>query len=105
MKISDTAFGFLSRYGSILVLASTIVGVYLVMRNIELYRAVSRSETTVRSMMVRRQQMEGVLRDFVGLASSDPVVLQVLQKHQIISVQQQPAPAQPQPPQPGAAQR
>ncbi len=95
MKISDTLFGFLSRYGSILVLASTIIGVYLVMRNIELYRSAARLENTVQTqgqvMAMRRQQVEGVLRSFASLANSDPVVLQILQKHQIIRVQPNPA--------------
>lgn len=96
MKISDTVFGLLSRYGGILVLASTIVGVYLVMRNRELDKAVVQADRDMRGMMVRRQQMEGVLRDFIGVAANDGGVLQILQKHQIVSVQQQPA-AQPQP--------
>jgi len=96
MKISDTAFGLLSRYGGILVLASTILGVYLVMRNRELDKAVVQADGQMRAMMARRQQVEGVLRDFVGVAANDAGVLQILRKHQIVSVQQQ-APAQPQP--------
>ena len=76
----------LIRYGALALLASLLVNVYAVMRYYELHRLAARVEGQFQQLAVRHQAVEGTLREFVTRVNTDPGVLQILRKSQILDV-------------------
>ena len=85
MKITESNFQMIIRYGGIALAVSCVASIYLVMRHIEVYRDASRAEAQYQQTAMRQQVLQGVLQDFLVQAKTDPKVLEILQRNQVIA--------------------
>lgn len=88
MTIRPQVVNLLIRYGAILLFAIALVDVYCVMRYFELRRTSVKAEESFQQFALRRQALEGVLREFAARASTDATIMQILQRAQSTTNQQ-----------------
>jgi hypothetical protein len=86
MKITEANFQVIVRYGGIALAISCIASIYLVMRHIEVYRDAARATAQYQQAVIRQQALQGVLQDFLVRAKTDPKVLEILERNQVIAV-------------------
>jgi hypothetical protein len=89
MKITEANFQAIVRYGEIALAISCVAGIYLVIRNIELYRDASRAAAQYQQMMLRQQALQQapqrVLQEFAERAKTNPKVMEIFQRNQLIT--------------------
>lgn len=86
MKITEANFQMIVRYGGIALAISCIASIYFVMRHIEVYRDATRAAVQQQQAVMRQQAMQGVLQEFLVRAKTDPKVLEIFERNQVIAV-------------------
>jgi hypothetical protein len=86
MKLTETNFQLVVRYGGIALAVSCVAAIYLVMRYVEVYRDATRSVAQAQQLVLRQQALQGVLQDFAERAKTDLKVLEILQRNQLVAV-------------------
>jgi 3'-phosphoadenosine 5'-phosphosulfate (PAPS) 3'-phosphatase len=96
MTITEKDIQTAVNFGGAALALSVVLNIYFVMRNREVYRDQLQSEVRFQQLMVQEQALEGVAREFVSRAGSDPKLAEILQRYQIIgNTSQQPAQVKP----------
>jgi hypothetical protein len=80
--MTDRTFQLVVRYGSIVLGICLILNIWVVMRNVEVYRDAARAETQTEQMALRGQILQGVVQDFAARANSDPHIAEIFRRAQ-----------------------
>ena len=80
--MTEKKFQLLVRYGSIVLGISLILNIWVVMRNVEVYRDATRAETQTEQMALRGQILQGVVQEFAARANSDPHIAEIFRRAQ-----------------------
>lgn len=82
MKITAENFQLAVKYGGVAVAVSAVACVYMVLRNVELYRKASVAEIELQKSILGQQMMQGALQDLQAQSASDPRVAEIFRKVQ-----------------------
>lgn len=82
MKITEQNFPTLVKGGAIALVVAVVLNVYLVMRNVELYRDASKAEQQAAQLGQVLQLMQGALQDFAARAQTDPQLAALMRQMQ-----------------------
>jgi hypothetical protein len=80
--MTEKTFQLIVRYGSIALGICLILNIWVVMRNVEVYRDATRVETQTEQMALRQQILQGVVQDFAARANSDPHIAEIFRRVQ-----------------------
>ena len=80
--MTEKTFQLLVRYGSIALGICLILNIWVVMRNVEVYRDATRAETQTEQMALRGQILQGVVQEFAARANSDPHIAEIFRRAQ-----------------------
>jgi hypothetical protein len=80
--MTEKTFQLMVRYGSIALGICLILNIWLVMRNVEVYRDATRADTQTEQMALRGQILQGVVQDFAARANSDPHIAEIFRRAQ-----------------------
>jgi biopolymer transport protein ExbB/TolQ len=80
--MTEKTFQLMVRYGSIALGISLIFNIWVVMRNVEVYRDATRVEMQAKQMARREQILQEVVQDFAARANSDPQLAEIFRRAQ-----------------------
>ena len=80
--MTEKTFQLMVRYGSIVLGIGLILNIWVVMRNVEVYRDAARAETQTEQMAMRGQILQGVVQEFAARANSDPHIAEIFKRAQ-----------------------
>jgi hypothetical protein len=83
--MNEKTFQAAVRYGSILIVVGLIVNVWVVMRNVEVYRDAGKAEVKLQQLMLQQQALQGVLQEFATRSSTDPEIAGIFKRAQAMS--------------------
>ena len=88
--MTDKTFQMIVRVGAILVAISVLGNAWLVLRHWELSKRLAAStpemQQRVQELGMRQQTMQGLLQEVLARTQNNPQVVQILQRHGLISV-------------------
>ena len=85
MQLNESNFQMAVKFGAVALAVSVLANIYLVMRYREVYRDLVHGELQFQQLLLQQQSIEGVLREFLPRAATDPKVAEILQRHQILA--------------------
>jgi len=83
--MKSNVFATVAKIGVLLLLVCGILNVYGVLRYIQTHRTLTKTEQQVMEIALQRQALEGILRDFMGRASTDSAVLDILKRDGMVA--------------------
>jgi len=78
MRITEQNFQTAVKAGGIALVVAVLLNVYLVMRNVELYRDATKAEQQAGQLGQALQLMQGAMQDFSARAATDPQLARML---------------------------
>lgn len=91
MKLIESNFGAIVRYGGIVLVISVVASVYLVMRHYELSRSVRETNQKLQEVSLNQQSLQSLFREFGARAGNDQNIAQILIRNGLMSPRQRPA--------------
>lgn len=82
--MTDSRFQMVVKYGGVALLISGVLNIWVVMRNVEVYRDAARVDAQFQQLASQHQAMQGVVQEFAQRAATDAGVAEVLARAQSI---------------------
>lgn len=84
MKLTEANFQMVVKCGGIALVLSAVISVWVVLKYRETYRDRQQSDQRFQQLALQQQALQGLLQDCLVRAKSDPKVLEILQRNQLI---------------------
>jgi hypothetical protein len=82
--VTENNFQAAVKYGSVALGISVILNIWVVMRNVEVYRDAARAEAQFQRLVSQEQILQGVLQDFAARSQSDPQIAEIFRRAQAV---------------------
>ena len=83
--MTEKTFQAVVRYGSMVLIISAILNVWVVMRHVEVYRNAARAEVQVQQLALREQALQAVAQEFAVRANNDPQLAAIFKRVQAMA--------------------
>jgi type IV secretory pathway TrbD component len=82
--VTENSFQTAVNCGSVALVACVVLNIWVVMRNVEVYRDATRADVKFQQLAVREQVLRSVLQDFAARANSDPQIAEIFRRAQTV---------------------
>lgn len=82
MRLTEQNFQLAVKYGGIAMIVGVVLSMYMVMRNVELFRDLSRAEQQFQQITLKQQIMQGLLQELQMHAVTNAQAAEVFRKSQ-----------------------
>jgi hypothetical protein len=84
--VTENNFQTAVKCGSVALVACVVLNIWVVMRNVEVYRDATRADVKLQQLAVREQVLRAVLQDFAARANSDPQIAGIFRRAQTVGL-------------------
>jgi hypothetical protein len=84
--VTENNFQTVVKCGSVVLGICVVLNIWVVMRNVEVYRDATRADAKFQQLALREQVLRGVLQDFAARANSDPQIAEIFRRAQTVGL-------------------
>ena len=83
--MTEKTFQAVVRYGSMALVISAVLNIWVVLRHVELYRNAARADAQFQQLALREQALQSVVQEFAVRANNDPQIAGIFKRVQAMA--------------------